>query len=107
MSVILRMYFTITPGKYEEASNLMKQIMKQIRDLNAKYGQPPGRVLAGHYVSPGQPNWHWKAEYPDVAAAQAALDKFDDMPEMETLGPATFDVWTQQGIEIYHLVEFD
>lgn len=103
MSVVLRVYFTITPGKYEEASNLMKQIM----DLNAKYGQPRGRVLAGHYVSPGQPNWHWEAEFPSVAAAQAAMDKFDDMPEMATLGPATYGVWNQQGIEIYHTVDLD
>ena len=103
MSVVVRVYFTITPGKYEEANNLMKQLM----DLSAKYGLPRGRVLSGHFVSPGQPNWHWEGEFPNVAAAQAALEKFDEMPEMATLGPATYRVWNQQGMEIYHVVEFD
>ena len=103
MSVVVRMYFTITPGKYEEASSLMKQIM----DLSEKYGLPRGRVLTGHFVSPGQPNWQWEAEYASVAEAEAAMDKFDDMPEMATIGPATFGVWNQQGIEVYHVVDFD
>ena len=103
MAVVLRVYFTITPGKYEEASNLMKQLM----DLNVKYRITKGRVLAGHYVSPGQPNWHWEAQFRSVAAAQAALGKYDEMPEMAELGPATYGVWNQQGMEIYHIVEFD
>ncbi len=103
MSVVVRMYFTITPGKYEEASRLMKQLL----DLGAKNGLPRGRVLSGHYVSPGQPNWHWEAEFPDVSAAQAAIDKYDDMPEMATLGPATYGVWNQQGMELFHVVDFD
>lgn len=103
MSVVLRVYFTITPGKYEEASNLMKQILA----LNVKYGQPRGRVLTGHFVSSGQPNWHWEAEFPNAASAQAALDKYDEMPEMATLGPATYGVWNQQGVELCHVVEFE
>lgn len=103
MSVVLRVYFTITPGKYEEASKLMKQL----QDLSTKYGLPVGRVLSGHFVSPGQPNWHWETEYGSMAEANAALDKFDDMPEMETIGPATYGVWNQQGVEVYHVVEFD
>jgi hypothetical protein len=103
MSVVLRVYFTITPGKYEEANKLMKQLL----DLNAKYGIPKGRVLAGHFVSPGQPNWHWEAEFPSVSEAQAALDKYDEMPEMASFGPATYSVWNQQGVELYHVVEFD
>ena len=81
--------------------------MKQVMDLGAKNGYPRGRVLTGHFVSPGQPNWQWEAEFPDVHAAQTALDKFDEMPEMETIGPATIGVWNQQGVEIYHEVEFD
>ena len=103
MAVVMRVYLTITPGKYEEATRLMKEL----GDLSARYGEPKGRVLAGHFVSPGNPNWHWEAEFPDVAAAQAYLDRFDEMPEMATIGPATYGVWNQQGIELYHVVELD
>ena len=103
MSVVLRMYFNITPGKYEEASKLMKQL----QDLSKKYGLPEGRVLSGHFVSPGQPNWQWESEFATTAEAIAYLDKFDDMPEMEKIGPATYGVWNQQGVEVYHVVEFD
>jgi hypothetical protein len=97
----LRVYFTITPGRYDEATKLMKQLMR----LCVKYKQPKGRVLTGHFVSPGQPNWQWEAEFPSVAAAQKHLDMFDEMPEMAKLGPATYGVWNQQGVELYHVVE--
>lgn len=103
MSVILRTYFTITPGKYGEAARVMKQLM----EMQAKRGNPSGRVVTGHFVSPGQPNWLWEAEFETVGEAQAYLDAFDDMPEMEAIEQATYGVWNQQGVEIYHVVELD
>lgn len=79
--------------------------MGQLMELCDKYGLPQGRVLTGHFVSPGQPNWVWESEYSNVISAQAALDKFDEMPEMETIGPATYGVWNQQGVELFHVVD--
>ena len=98
---VVRMYFTVTPGKYDEAAKLMKQVQA----MNQRLGLKPGRVLTGHFVSPGSPNWHWEAEFESLAAIEEAFNKIDDDPEMAKLGPATVDVWNQNGIEVYHVVE--
>jgi hypothetical protein len=100
MSLVLRTYFTITPGKYDEAAGIMRELM----DLQAKRGNPRGRILTGHFVSPGQPNWLWESEFESLGQAEAYLNAFDEMPEMESLGPKTSGVWNQQGVEIYHVV---
>ena len=98
---LLRMYFTITPGKYDEAMGLMRRI----KAASQRHGLPAGRVLASHFVSFGNPNWTWEAEFESLAAMEAGLEKMESAPEMEEIGPASVGVWNQQWIEVYHIVD--